>query len=570
MEINPIILKLLNKRGVCDEADVLEFLSPSPKRTYDPFLMKGMEEAVELIGKHIERGSSICIYGDYDTDGVTSVTLMLTALGKLSDNLTYYIPSRFGEGYGLNSEAVKKIKAAGTDLIITVDCGSVSYDEVKLAGSLGMDVIVTDHHTVTDKQADCILLNPKQPGCGYPFDGLAGVGVAFKLVQAMTRKNMLPKSVIGEVLDIVAIGTIGDIVPLVDENRTIVKFGLKEIKKGRRSGLRTLMNAVSIEPGDINSENIAYVIVPHLNAAGRLEDASLGVKLLLEDTRFSERGLSEGSKGKACGKAELAGKLVSCNRERKALQEDTFKICTQMIETESGSEAADAILLYAGKAHEGITGIVAGKLKDKYYRPAIIVTDANEDGSMLKGTGRSIEGINLYDLLKPSDELFLKFGGHKGACGFTMKAENFDAFRGQIAKRMAELKSADGTILERKNPAELALELGDVSLELARQLEMLAPFGAANPSPVFEIDNLKLGSISYMGAEKNHARFNVMGSGTRCQCVLFGKAHENEDILREGSLVDIAVAVEENRWNGSCRLQLNVQEIKESKELIDE
>jgi single-stranded-DNA-specific exonuclease len=189
---------------------------------------------------------------------------------------------------------------------------------------------------------------------------------------------------------------------------------------------------------------------------------------------------------------------------------------------------------------------------------------------MLKGTGRSIEGINLYDLLKPSDELFLKFGGHKGACGFTMKAENFDAFRGQIAKRMAELKSADSTILERKNPAELALELGDVSLELARQLEMLAPFGAANPSPVFEIDNLKLGSISYMGAEKNHARFNVMGSGTRCQCVLFGKAHENEDVLREGSLVDIAVAVEENRWNGSCRLQLNVQEIKESKELIDE
>lgn len=574
MDINPIILKLLKNRGVCDEADVLEFLSPSPKRTYDPFLMKGMEEAVELIGKHIEKHSSICIYGDYDTDGVTSVTLMLTALSKLTDNLTYYIPSRFSEGYGLNKEAIELIKKAGTDLIITVDCGSLSCDEVELAKELGMDVIVTDHHNIKDKQADCILLNPKQPGCEYPFDGLAGVGVAFKLVQAMTRRNMLPKSVISEIIDLTAIGTIGDIVPLVDENRTIVKFGLNEIKKGKRAGLRMLMNAVSISPQSISSENVAFIIVPHINAAGRLEDASIGVKLLVQDQKLAERGISEGSKDKYIKKEELVGKLVSCNKARKSLQEETFKKCVEKIEEDRKSKEdrnlSDAIILYAGKAHEGITGIVAGKLKDKYYRPIMIITDANEDGSLLKGTGRSIEGVDLYELLRPSDELFLKFGGHKGACGFSMEADNLELFRSQIAERMAELKKADSKLLERKNPAEITIDLRDVNFELIKELDLLAPFGAANPSPIFEIDKLVLENVFNMGNENQHARFSVMKSGAaKCQCVLFSKAAEYKQLLKNGNNVDVAVSLEENEWKGYTRLQLNVHAMRKSEEYIN-
>lgn len=551
MNINPIVRELLRKRGVCDEADVLEFLSDSPKRTYNPFLLDGMEEAVNLISAHIKKGSKICIYGDYDTDGVTSVTLMMTALSKLTDRLTYYIPSRFGEGYGLNSAAVERIRGEGTDLIITVDCGSVSYEETRLAKSLGMDIIVTDHHTVTDKQADCILLNPKKPGSGYPFDGLAGVGVAFKLVQAMVRKDLLPKPVLSEVLDLVAIGTIGDIVPLVDENRTIVKYGLRELKKGKRAGLKALAEKVSINLSGITSDNIAYIIVPHINAAGRIEDAAIGVRLLSEAADASPRE-----------KNILAAKLAECNKRRKELQEITFKACVDMIE--GGEEPDDAIILYAGKAHEGITGIVAGKLKDKYYRPTMIVTDIDEEGTMLKGTGRSVEGVNLYELLKTAEDLFVKFGGHKGACGFSLPSENLEPLKSRIAERMKELKAEDAQLLERKNPAEMELDPSSISVELAKDLALLSPFGAANPSPVFEIRGLSVSDVRPMGADGTHARFNVTKDGAqKLQCVLFGRAKEYEQLLSSGARVDIAAAVEENVWNGKSSVQLMIKEIKE-------
>jgi single-stranded-DNA-specific exonuclease len=575
MNINPIVRELLRKRGVCDEADVLEFLSDSPKRTYNPFLLDGMEEAVNLISAHIKKGSKICIYGDYDTDGVTSVTLMMTALSKLTDRLTYYIPSRFGEGYGLNSAAVERIRGEGTDLIITVDCGSVSYEETRLAKSLGMDIIVTDHHTVTDKQADCILLNPKKPESGYPFDGLAGVGVAFKLVQAMVRRDLLPKPVLSEVLDLVAIGTIGDIVPLVDENRTIVKYGLRELKKGKRAGLKALAGKASINLNSVTSDNIAYIIVPHINAAGRIEDATIGVQLLTDNGIF-EKGIkciSRGAQGRACGeeKAILAAKLSECNKRRKELQEITFRSCVEMIEgggkedKPSGGEVADdAIILYAGKAHEGITGIVAGKLKDKYYRPTMIVTDIDEEGTMLKGTGRSVEGVNLYELLKTAEDLFVKFGGHKGACGFSLPSENLEPLKSRIAARMEELKAEDAQLLERKNPAEMELDPSSISVELAKDLALLSPFGAANPSPVFEIRGLSVSDVRPMGADGTHARFNVTKDGAqKLQCVLFGRAKEYEQLLSSGARVDIAAAVEENVWNGRSSVQLMIKEIKE-------
>lgn len=567
MKISPIVRELLRKRDVCSEADVLEFLSQAPKLTYDPFLLKDMEEATVLIEEHIKKGSSICIYGDYDTDGITSVTLMLTALSKVTDKLTYYIPSRFGEGYGLNSDAVRKIKEAGTDLIITVDCGSLSVEEAELAKSLGMDIIVTDHHTITDKHAECILLNPKRPDDNYPFDGLAGVGVAFKLVQALTRKGVIPKSVISEVIDLVAIGTIGDIMPLLDENRTIVKYGMKEIKKGKREGLRKLMQVASIAPEKLTSENIAYGIVPRLNAAGRMEDASLGVKLLIDDEGLADSGIAAGAKEKAPSKAELAVKLNKCNENRKNLQEETFEACVKMIEEEMAAlgktEPEDAIILYAGKAHEGITGIVAGKLKDKYNRPTMIVTDIDEEGTMLKGTGRSIEGVNLYELLKTGEDLFVKFGGHKGACGFSLPAESFKTLRERVAAEMRKLKSADASLLEKKSCAEMELGLKDVSLELAGQLALLAPFGEGNPAPLFALEGLALSDVRFVG-DGTHAKFSVSQPGSRSvQCMLFAKAKECEELTGGVGKVDIEAAVEENYFNGNTYLQLIVKEIKE-------
>ncbi len=559
--LNPIIIELLKKRGVCNQADALEFLSDRPQKTYSPFLLKGMEEGVELIDRHIKKGSRICVYGDYDADGVTSVTLMITALSGLTDNLSYYIPSRFGEGYGLNMDAVDILAKDGTNLIITVDCGSVSYDEVEYAKKLGMDVLVTDHHSIADKKADCVLINPKQPDCEYPFDGLAGVGVAFKLVQAMTKKNMLPRSVMTKVIDLVAIGTIGDIMPLIDENRTLVKFGLKQLRSGERKGLAALIEGISLDVRNINSENVAFAIVPHINAAGRLEDASLGVKLLLEDKRLAALGISEGAKAPVPGDDELVKTLIDCNRRRKSVQEDTFNTCVAEIDS---SNLPPVLILKQEGAHEGITGIVAGKLKERFYRPSLILTPLAEDENFLKGTGRSVEGVNLYELLKKSEEYFAKFGGHAGACGFTLEAKHFEDFREKVTSEMQRLLEEGPKLLERKNPAEMEIEPNMADMALAKDLEKMAPFGTANPQPVFELKGLRVERPFLMGANKTHVRFNAVAGDANLQCVLFGRAEEYASVIKDGNLVDIAASLDISKWNGNERLQLMVADVKQS------
>ena len=260
-----------------------EFLSDKPRKTYDPFLLPDMEAGVDLILSEARSGSKICVYGDYDADGITATALMLTMLSHLTsaENLSYYIPSRFEEGYGLNMEAIDHIADLGCDLIITVDCGSVSSGEVEHAKALGMKIIVTDHHNITDTMAECIVINPKRPDSVYPFRDLAGCGVAFKVAQALQKKGGLQRHVLTEVLDLVAIGTIGDIMPLLDENRTMVKFGLRVLNLGSRPGLKKLIDGTSLQPGRISSGNVSFVIVPHLNASGRIEDASQAVELLL-------------------------------------------------------------------------------------------------------------------------------------------------------------------------------------------------------------------------------------------------------------------------------------------------
>ena len=422
MSINPIIKKLLNNRGIETEEDILEFLSDKPQKTYNPFLLPDMEAGVDLILSEIEKQSNIWIYGDYDADGITSTSLMMSVLSHLTDEklLNYYIPSRFEEGYGLNKEAIEYIASQGCNLLITVDCGSVSYDEVEYAKALGLKVLVTDHHNITDVMADCLLINPKHPDSKYPFKELSGCGVAFKVAQALQQKSGMPKQVLTEVLDLVAVGTVGDIMPLVDENRTMVKFGLKVLNLARRKGLRKLMEGTSLHIGKISSENISFVIVPHLNASGRIEDASQAVELLLgscSDSRLDE----------------IVNDVIKKNNMRKKLQAELFKQCQAEIDRD---DLDDLILIHAEDAHEGIAGIVAGKLKETYYRPSIIVTTTGVDGDELKGTGRSIEGVNLYELLKSQEELFLKFGGHAGACGFSLKKENLPALRQGLEKEM--------------------------------------------------------------------------------------------------------------------------------------
>ncbi len=545
MELQPKIIELLKKRGISGEADMEEFLSEKPRKTYDPFLLLNMDAGVDLLLSAIENEQKICIYGDYDADGITSTTLMLEVLSHLTDNLTYYIPSRFDEGYGLNCGALEKIRRQGTDLVVTVDCGSVSCEEAEYAEKIGLNMLITDHHTVTDKIAPCPVINPTQPGCPYPFKFLAGVGVAFKVAQAVAMETGLPKSVLTRTLDLVGIGTIGDIVPLVDENRTLAKYGLRALNVSRRRGLVQLLQGVGLRQGSISAENVSYVIVPHLNAAGRIADAGRAVELMREkDEEKIQADVEE---------------LIRCNARRKKLQEDTFEQCRQLVEQEYSKDLFYVIAL--ADAHEGITGIVAGKLKETFNRPAVILTPTGED--CLKGTGRSIEGVNLYELLKNCEDLFERFGGHAAACGFTIKKEKLDRLRERLNAEMQELYRMQPHLFQKKVEAEIELSAEEVCMNTAEELQLLEPFGCANPQPQLRLQ-IRPQNLRKMGNRGQYSRFTaLLQDGRQLPCVIFRNAREYDEILQSGRKMSIIGTLDIQTWNGKRYLQVNVSGAEE-------
>lgn len=537
-----ILISLLEKRGIIGQESVEEFLSDRPQLTHDPFLMKDMKEASDRILVALDKHEHICIYGDYDADGVCGVSLMIEILGKLNADMSYYIPSRFEEGYGLNQEAIAKIKDRGTHLIITIDCGSVSYDEVEYAKELGMDVIVTDHHNLNDKPASCLLINPKQEDCPYPEKGLSGCGVAFKLAQALQRKlpKKLTKADLNKMLDLVAIATVGDIVPLTGENRTMVKYGIRVINSGKRSGLSMLIKGAGLKDGEINSENIAYVIVPHLNAAGRMLSARTGVKLLTADTEQEWK--------------EAADCLLENNRERKRIQDIAFEEAVAQID-ECGCQER-FLILDLPNAHEGITGIVAGKIKDKYNLPTIIVTPTGEN--KLKGTGRSIEGLDLYEMLSACSHLFDKFGGHAGACGFTMDSANLQILREALCTSAESRYRTDPLLFQSRLNIDIELEAEELKYELISCIEKFEPYGHKNSKPIIAIRGVSLSGPCYMGDRQQHVRFYADG----VSCILFNRADEFREYYEQGRPVDIAGYPEINRWNGSEKIQFMVIDLR--------
>lgn len=562
-----IINEILNKRGILSDEDREEFLSAKPTRTYDPFLLDCMKAGVDLLISAAKNGDRICIYGDYDADGVTASTVMACGVSALTDNWFFYIPSRFEEGYGLNISAIDKIIEKGADLIITVDCGCVSQKEVDYAKAKGLDVIVTDHHNIEDTIADGIVIDPKKPRKfmleegkePYPCQDLAGCGVAFKFLQALQRTADLPRKVLNDTLDMVAVGTIGDIVPLRDENRTLVKYGVEAANSGRRVSLSRLAKAISIE--EMTSTNIAFAVVPHINATGRMASAMTAVELF---NTIDERTIDE-----------KVNALIGYNRQRKNIQEDAFKRCNEMIQ---GDEAF--ILLSISDIHEGIAGIVAGKIKDQYYRPVIIVTPSEEKGrssddvTLLKGTGRSIDGVNIYDLLNRHSELFIRFGGHSKACGFLMEAKNLDRLREGLNKDVAVLLADNPQLFKRTVHIDMEISPEDVTVELARELKKIAPFGEGNPVPRFMMRDVAIRNLAYMGSDHTHARFSACTQresfGQKdaryayAECVLFRKAQEIKSLLEGDVNVDIAGTVNYQVWRGQERVQFIVEDIEKT------
>lgn len=553
LALNPVIQRIMNARGVSSFEEASEFISMKPQVTHNPFLMKDMEEAVELILSGADMGKKICVYGDYDTDGVTSVSLLVEILKYISDNVMYYLPSRFEEGYGLNISAVDKIYDMGADIIVTVDCGSVSVNEVSYAKSLGIEIIVSDHHALSDEKPPCPVINPKQEDCTYPFKELCGCGVAFKIAQAIQRKAGLPKTVLVNCLDLVAIATIGDIVPLCGENRTLIKYGLPVIREGRRKGLAEMIERTGINLGEINSEQLAYLVVPHINAAGRMDDAGFCVELLLSTDMDKIN--------------EYVDKLIEKNTLRKKIQEETFDRCCEIVEHKHLNDRF--LLIYADDAHEGVTGIVAGKLKEKYSRPAAIVTRGKE--GIFKGTARSIENINIHMLLKKYERLFEKFGGHAGACGFSIKEDNIDELRNGLNESLNNEIKDDSGMFMRVIKIDGEVSPKDFNLKFCDDIDKLEPLGYQNEKPVFLVRNGYILNYNYIGEEAKHVRFSLDFPGlTSVNCILFQRAGEYEGIIHKGIRVDVVGYIEKNKFNGNVNIQIKVIDIKRAGEFTKE
>ena len=542
MNINHVLEEILKNRGIKGEEEIAEYLSPKPKKTYDPFLLFNMKESVDLILNTINEGGKICIYGDYDADGVTSITILRTVLESISDNITYFVPNRFEDGYGLNKDAIGRIKSQGSDLIITVDCGITSIKEVEYAKEIGLDIIVTDHHSVPEEKPDCLIINPKQKECEYPCKNLAGCGVAFKIAQAIIKKENLSRSLLNRILDIVAIGTIADIVPLTGENRTIVKYGLNQVNNTRNEGVIALKNVALRNPNNVSSENISFNLAPHINSAGRLESASISVDLLNEKDPVKAK--------------KLAYYLENLNKQRKDLQKETYEIAKMEYDKFYQEKSFPMIVL--DEAHEGIAGIVAGKLKDYCYKPVAILTDDGKGN--YKATCRSTDKIDIYIILKEFNQLYIKFGGHKAACGFTIPKENFETLVSNVDEFMHRFADED---FQAEINYDLEISGEDVTLELVEELDKIEPYGCCNEKPVFLLSNCKVNNIYYMGDNNIHMKFTVSADGCKnLNCILFNYSEEEKCIVENNQYVDVYGSFNINEWNGNKTVQMFISNVK--------
>lgn len=542
-QINPVVLDIIKKRGYTSAEDINEYISQKPKRTYDPFLLPNMKEGVDFIFNSIESNERICIYGDYDVDGITSTALLHSFFSKFTENITYFIPSRFEEGYGLNNDALKQIREQGVDTVITVDCGAVSKNEVEYAKQIGLKILITDHHNMEEyTYPECIVINPKHPDSQYPFSELCGCGVAFKLVQAMARTKGISGNTLGEYLDLVAIATVSDVVSLVDENRTLLKYGLRELNKGKRTALRIMTNKLDIKPGTIDSYKIGFIIGPHMNAAGRMKDANAVVRMLITNDNNEIEN--------------IVNMLIEHNKERKAVQEKCFEESVELIQKHYLD--TPFLMVKPDSIHEGIAGIVAGKIKEKYNKPTIVLSETEDENGklLLKGSGRSIAGVNLVKTLLSHKHLFTKLGGHAMAAGFSIPRENEEELRLALVEDINRLIKKDPDLLLPKVDWDVLIDENSLNMNLAEDFKLLAPYGLDNPRPVLKIANVKVENVKYMGAENQHVKF-----GNSIQYVLFGDAHNYEDILMQEQCVDLLGNPDINTWNDRTSLQFIIKTI---------
>lgn len=522
---------ILAARGLTGD-HIADFLSPNYDIRHDPFLLPDMDKAVERLVMARKKQEKIMIYGDYDIDGLTATTVLVDAFASFGfKHVEAFIPNRFVEGYGLTIDAVETIAKAGAQLIVTVDCGSLSHKEIARANELGVDVIVTDHHMVSDTPPPAIAtVNPKRSDHSYPFIDLAGVGVAFKLVQALqTRLDGLPAGNEKWLLDLVALGTVCDVVTLVDENRVNVYFGLKVLAKTRRPGLKALMAVARVEPITLNSRSLGFALGPRMNAAGRLETARHSLDMLLATD--NETALDK------------AQQLDALNIARRSDQDAIFKAA--IIQAE---QYADDLVLVVSASdwNHGIVGIVAAKLLERYKKPTYVL---QEMGDSAKGSARSYGDFSAVAAIRASDDIITKGGGHRLAAGVTLPTENIATFRQRVNDFYRSLKLRDQTALLNAKADVVIGDLSEVNKDLIDQLNQLEPFGSGNPEPILKIEEVIVADVRKMGADNQHVKLDIKDrTGRRMQVVAFNAP--DHYFVQQGEVVTVLFQPSINEWQG--------------------
>lgn len=553
LEIPPLLAMMLDIRGITKEEDVINFLQEN-KDFSDPFLMKDMDKAVERITTAVENGEKICVYGDYDADGVTSTSLLYSYLrDSLGADVMFYIPTRTGEGYGMNKGAVDKIHSQGVTLIITVDNGISAREEIDYANSLGIDTVITDHHMPSGAIPKAVsVVNAHQKDDKSPFKDFSGVGVAFKLVMAIEGEYADVDSLLENFSDIATLGTIGDIVPLVGENRTLVKNGLRHIQNSDRIGINAMKQESGIAEKEINSSNVAFTLVPRINAGGRLGSSEKSVNLLL--TEDEDEAVT------------IADKLGMDNRERQSIEKEILASIDEEVRR-TPNIVNDKILVFAGKGwHQGVVGIVASRIKDIYDKPTIII--GIDDDGVARGSGRSVEGFSLCDAVFACSEHLTHYGGHPMAVGISLEKEKINDFRKAINAYCKDIKMPYNILhIDCKlNPNQLDLSILD-------SLSYIEPCGASNPSPIFGLYNMTVIATKEIGNGK-HMRITLSrGQGQVPVYAVYFNHNFQSCSYRNGDIVDVAVSLDRNIYNGQENLSVIIKDIKYSQsnneELID-
>ena len=546
--LTPLQAQLLINRGISDGESARFFVHPQLTHMADPMLMKNMVKATTIILKAIEEQEKITIYGDYDADGLTATALLLNFFSSIGTPASYYIPNRLQEGYGLNKEAVEKIASGGTGLIITVDCGTSNKGEIAFARSLGMKVVVTDHHQVPSGfEADWPVVNPHQADCPFPFRDLAGVGLAFFLavaLRAILRERGLfkakPEPDLREYLDLVALGTVADRVPLLGQNRMLVNSGIGIMARSRWPGLNAMMEVANTGTSNITADDLAFRLAPRLNAPGRMDDPEIGLKILT----VKEPQLAR----------DFALRLDVANNQRQGTERDILERIEDMIKAMDGIKDSKTLVFAGEDWHKGVLGIVASRLVEKYHRPSFIFSISE---GMAVGSGRSIDGFNIFQALGQLGHLFEKFGGHAHAAGFTLKAKNLDILRTELEDLARDAFGDEDLVPAIEVDAEISFN--EITPEIISQIKALCPFGEGNPEPLFCARSLEVQGTWIVG--ERHLKIRVRQKGKSFEAIGFGLAGKH---TVEGKSINMVFSPEFNRWEGYDRIQLRIIDLEKT------